>query len=104
MTLETLLALPRNIKKICFLIHDFLMIFIAFWFTQSLKADYSDEWFDPANWQSFLLTAFLTACLFFRMGLYRAVTRFISFRILSTALAGSLAAAVLFFLNTLIFE
>lgn len=104
MTLETLIALPRNIKKICFLIHDFLMIFIAFWFTQSLKADYSNEWFDPANWQSFLLTAFLTACLFFRMGLYRAVTRFISFRILSTALAGSLASAVLFFLNTLIFE
>lgn len=104
MTLETLLALPRNIKKICFLIHDFLMIFIAFWFTQSLKADYSNEWFDPANWQSFLLTAPLTIGLFVRMGLYRAVTRFISFRILSTALAGSLASAVLFFLNTLIFE
>lgn len=98
MTLETLLALPRNIKKICFLIHDFLMIFIAFWFTQSLKADYSNEWFDPANWQSFLLTAPLTIGLFVRMGLYRAVTRFISF------LAGSLASAVLFFLNTLIFE
>lgn len=43
MNLETLIALPRNIKKICFLIHDFLMIFTAFWFTQSLKADYSDE-------------------------------------------------------------
>lgn len=70
MTLETLLALPRNIKKICFLIHDFLMIFIAFWFTQSLKADYSNEWFDPANWQSFLLTALLTIGLFVRMGLY----------------------------------
>ncbi|HEZ0498454.1 TPA: NADH-dependent dehydratase PglD [Neisseria meningitidis] len=104
MTLETLLALPRNIKKICFLIHDFLMIFIAFWFTQSLKADYSDEWFDFANWQSFLLTALLTITLFIRMGLYHAVTRFVSFRILTTALAGSLASAVLFFLNTLIFE
>lgn len=104
MNLETLIALPRNIKKICFLIHDFLMIFIAFWFTQSLKADYSDEWFDFANWQSFLLTALLTITLFIRMGLYRAVTRFVSFRILTTALAGSLASAVLFFLNTLIFE
>lgn len=79
MNLETLIALPRNIKKICFLIHDFLMIFIAFWFTQSLKADYSDEWFDFANWQSFLLTALLTITLFIRMGLYRAVTRFVSF-------------------------
>ncbi|HEZ7279225.1 TPA: polysaccharide biosynthesis protein [Neisseria meningitidis] len=104
MNLETLIALPRNIKKICFLIHDFLMIFIAFWFTQSLKADYSDEWFDFANWQSFLLTALLTITLFIRMGLYHAVTRFVSFRILTTALAGSLASAVLFFLNTLIFE
>lgn len=104
MNLETLIALPRNIKKICFLIHDFLMIFIAFWFTQSLKADYSDEWFDFANWQSFLLIALLTITLFIRMGLYHAVTRFVSFRILTTALAGSLASAVLFFLNTLIFE
>lgn len=104
MTLETLLALPRNIKKICFLIHDFLMIFIAFWFTQSLKADYSNEWFDPANWQSFLLTALLTIGLFVRMGLYRAVTRFVSFHVLTTAFAGSIVSAVLFFLNTLIFE
>ncbi|EMT2222503.1 polysaccharide biosynthesis protein [Neisseria gonorrhoeae] len=104
MNLETLIALPRNIKKICFLIHDFLMIFIAFWFTQSLKADYSDEWFDFANWQSFLLTALLTITLFIRMGLYRAVTRFVSFHVLTTAFAGSLASAVLFFLNTLIFE
>lgn len=104
MTLETLLALPRNIKKICFLIHDFLMIFTAFWFTQSLKADYSNEWFDPANWQSFLLTALLTIGLFVRMGLYRAVTRFVSFHVLTTAFAGSLVSAVLFFLNTLIFE
>lgn len=104
MTLETLIALPRNIKKICFLIHDFLMIFIAFWFTQSLKADYSNEWFDPANWQSFLLTAPLTIGLFVRMGLYRAVTRFVSFHVLTTAFAGSIVSAVLFFLNTLIFE
>lgn len=104
MNLETLIALPRNIKKICFLIHDFLMIFTAFWFTQSLKADYSDEWFDFANWQSFLLTALLTITLFIRMGLYRAVTRFVSFHVLTTAFAGSLASAVLFFLNTLIFE
>lgn len=104
MTLETLIALPRNIKKICFLIHDFLMIFIAFWFTQSLKADYSNEWFDPANWQSFLLTAPLTIGLFVRMGLYCAVTRFVSFHVLTTAFAGSIVSAVLFFLNTLIFE
>lgn len=104
MTLETLLALPRNIKKICFLIHDFLMIFTAFWFTQSLKADYAAEWFNPANWQSFLLTAVLTVGLFVRLGLYRAVTRFVSFHVLTTAFAGSLVSAVFFFLNTLIFE
>ena len=32
MNLETLLSLPRNVKKTFFVIHDVLMIFIAFWF------------------------------------------------------------------------
>lgn len=104
MNLETLLSLPRNVKKTFFVIHDVLMIFIAFWFAQSLRIQYSDEWASMANWLAFGSTAFLTIALFVRLGLYRAVTRFVSTRVLTAAAFGSLISAVLFCLTTLVFE
>ncbi|MEZ7693463.1 polysaccharide biosynthesis protein [Neisseria sp. 27098_8_139] len=104
MNLETLLALPRNLKKTFFVIHDILMIFVAFWFAQSLKVQYSDEWLSIANWLAFGSTAVLTIILFIRIGLYRAVTRFVSIRVLTSAAFGSIISAILFCLTTLIFE
>ena len=104
MNLETLLSLPRNVKKTFFVIHDILMVFIAFWFAQSLRVQYSDEWASMANWLAFGSTAFLTIALFVKLGLYRAVTRFVSTRVLTAAAFGSLISAVLFCLTTLIFE
>ena len=104
MNLETLLSLPRNVKKTFFVIHDVLMIFIAFWFAQSLRVQYSDEWASMANWLAVGSTAFLTIALFVRLGLYRAVTRFVSTRVLTAAAFGSLISAVLFCLTTLVFE
>ena len=104
MNLETLLALPRNIKKACFIIHDMLVIFVSFWFAQSLKANYDAEWSDTANWLAFAGTALLTIMLFVKLGLYRAVTRYVSTRILSTAVFGCMMSAVIFLLSVLVFE
>lgn len=50
------------------------------------------------------LDRLLTIALFVRLGLYRAVTRFVSTRVLTAAAFGSLISAVLFCLTTLIFE
>ena len=104
MNLDTLLSLPRNVKKTFFVIHDIVMIFVAFWFAQSLKANYSDEWSHPANWLAFAATAVLTISLFVRLGLYRAVTRYVSTRVLYTAVLGSAVSAVVFFVSVLVFE
>ena len=78
------------------------MIFVAFWFAQSLKVQYSDEWLSIANWLAFGSTALLTIILFIRIGLYRAVTRFVSVRVLTAAAFGSIISAVLFCLTTLV--
>ena len=104
MNLDSLLALPRNIKKIIFVIHDVAVIFVAFWFAQNLKASYSQEWAEPANWLAFAATAVLTILLFTRLGLYRAVTRYVSTKVLTTAVLGSAISGVLFFLSVLLFE
>ena len=55
-----------------------------------------------ANWLAFGSTAFLTIALFVKLGLYRAVTRFVSTRVLTAAAFGSLISAVLFCLTHLI--
>ena len=104
MNLDSLLALPRNIKKVIFVIHDAVVIFVAFWFAQNLKASYSQEWAEPANWLAFAATAVLTILLFTRLGLYRAVTRYVSTKVLTTAVLGSAISGVLFFLSVLLFE
>ena len=104
MNLDSLLALPRNIKKIIFVIHDVAVIFVAFWFAQNLKASYSQEWSSPANWLAFAATAILTILVFTRLGLYRAVTRYVSTKVLTTAVLGSAISGVLFFLSVLLFE
>ena len=104
MNLDSLLALPRNIKKIIFVIHDVAVIFVAFWFAQNLKASYSQEWSSPANWLAFAATAVLTILLFTRLGLYRAVTRYVSTKVLTTTVLGSAISGVLFFLSVLLFE
>ena len=101
---ETLLSLPRHVKKLLFVVHDLLLVFCAFWFTQSLKADYDREWYDPANWYAFAATVAFTVPLFARLGLYRAVTRYISLRILAVALFGSFASMLAFFFSVLVFE
>ncbi|OSI09391.1 nucleoside-diphosphate sugar epimerase/dehydratase [Neisseria zoodegmatis] len=104
MNLETLLSLPRNAKKACFIIHDVLVIFVSFWFAQSLKVSYDAEWVSTANWLAFAATALLTILLFVKMGLYRAVTRYVSTRILSTAVFGCMVSALIFLISVWVFE
>lgn len=104
MLLESLLTLPRNVKKAFFVLHDLAVLFATFWFIQSLKVNYSEEWLNAANWLSFGVTAIITIVFFSRLGLYRAVTRFVSTKVLTTAVMGSAISAIAFFISILIFE
>lgn len=95
MNLAYLLSLPRSIKKVFFVIHDTLIIFLTFWFSLSLKSDYSQEWLAVSNWVVFIITAFLTITFFVKLGLYRAVTRFMGTKVITTAVLGSLLSTVI---------
>ena len=95
MTLDSLLALPRNAKKFFFVVHDIVIIFFAFWFSLSLKPNYSQEWLSLGNWLIFFITTALTIALFVRLGLYRAVTRFIGTKVISTAAIGTLVSTLI---------
>lgn len=93
--LHTLLKLPRNIKKLFFVVHDLALLFFTYWFSLSLKPDYTNEWYRYDNWLLFALSAVLTTSLFVKLGLYRAVTRYIGSKVISTAFIGSLASTLM---------
>ena len=102
MTLDSLLALPRNTKKFFFVVHDTVIIFFSFWFSLSLKPAYSQEWLNIGNWLIFFITTLLTIALFVRLGLYRAVTRFIGAKVMSTAAIGTLFSTLIMGIGLLI--
>ena len=102
MTLDSLLALPRNAKKFFFVVHDTVIIFFSFWFSLSLKPAYSQEWLNIGNWLIFFITTLLTIALFVRLGLYRAVTRFIGAKVMSTAAIGTLFSTLIMGIGLLI--
>ncbi|WP_274585380.1 nucleoside-diphosphate sugar epimerase/dehydratase [Neisseria leonii] len=104
MTPDFLLRLPRPLKKLIFVCLDGVLIFTAFWFTVSLKADYQNEWFDPANWKALAATALPTIAVFVRTGLYRAVIRYAGPRLFAAVLCGSAASMLFFFFSILFFE
>lgn len=95
MNLAYLLSLPRSIKKAFFVIHDTLIIFLTFWFSLSLKSNYSQEWLAIGNWIVFIITAVLTITFFIKLGLYRAVTRFMGTKVITTAVLGSLLSTII---------
>ena len=104
MAQDFLLSLPRGAKKILFLIHDSLIIFITFWFSLSLKPEYNDEWQTMSNWLIFGITAILTIVSFIRLGLYRAVTRYIGSKVLTTTLSGSLISVAVLLICMLVIK
>jgi FlaA1/EpsC-like NDP-sugar epimerase len=74
--LEKLLELPRNIKQACLLLVDMVFVTTALWFAMVLSVGNPSIDATPADLLSAAATVFLSAIIFLRLGLYRAVIRF----------------------------
>jgi FlaA1/EpsC-like NDP-sugar epimerase len=97
-----LLGLPRNQKRLLMLLADLICIPAALWTAMTLKegtplhASASDGWL-------YLAAVFASVPVFIRLGLYRAVVRFIGPRALTTVVAGvSVSVALLLIVNELL--
>lgn len=92
--LKKLLAAPRWLKKIIFVLHDVVLIFCAFWLALGLRVPIIPEWADAANWQILVGTSLVSIFAFVRLGLYRAVIRYAGNKTLVVVFLGSLASVV----------
>lgn len=74
--LEKLIELPRNIKQACLLSLDMLFVAVAMWSAVALRWGHLNFQLGFVEYTCALVTVVISAIVFLRLGLYRAVIRF----------------------------
>ena len=74
--LEKLIQLPRNIKQACLLALDMVFVTAAMWLAVAFRYGHMDFKLGPVEYTCAVITVVLSAVVFLRLGLYRAVIRF----------------------------
>ena len=95
MRYDAILALPRSTKKIILILHDLSIMCVAFWFAYSVRFTFNKSTFyDQSNWIVIGLTSLITIVFFIRLGLYRAVIRYIGTKVMLICFLGSIISSL----------
>ena len=95
MRYDAILALPRSTKKAIFIFHDTVMICLAFWFAYLVRFTFSSTaLYQPETWMVLGLTILFTLTAFVKLGLYRAVIRYVGTKMMLTCLLGSVISVL----------
>lgn len=86
--LKSLLFLPRFHKRLISVIADSICLPIALWMAFSLRLDEPYFSSEPSVWLAGLLTVLTSIFVFARLGLYRAVVRYMSNHAMVAVLSG----------------
>ena len=71
--LEKMIQLPRNIKQACLLALDMVFVTAAMWLAVAFRYGHMHFNLGPVEYICAALTVILSAIVFLRLGLYRAV-------------------------------
>ena len=74
--LEKLIELPRNIKQFVLLLLDMIFVSTAMWAAIALRMGHPDIQLGAVEIMCGVVTVLFSAVIFLRLGLYRAVIRF----------------------------
>lgn len=89
-----LVALPRRLKQAILIVFDFAALSCALWISFCLRYD---NWYVPTNidqWTIILSAPLVTIPVFIRLGLYRAIVRYLPERAMWTILRAMILATV----------
>lgn len=84
---DMLASLPRRYKILIMLLSDILLLPLALWSAIALRYGLMDPYIQPYLWLFFILPLF-TIPIFVRLGLYRAVIRYVDEQVMRTVLIG----------------
>ena len=85
--LKTFLSLPRRHKQVISVATDFVLLLLAFWSALALRFETWNPALAPYGWQM-LAAPLLAIPIFIRLGLYRAVIRFMEDRVVFVVAGG----------------
>ncbi|NQZ32166.1 MAG: polysaccharide biosynthesis protein [Oceanospirillaceae bacterium] len=102
--LDYFLQLTRFKKRLISLIVDAVLIGFSFWLSYWIRLGDLTPTSSLIHWSLLLFITPFTLFCFMRLGLYRAVLRYVSFRVLLTVLAGVLFSTLLLVSTAFIFD
>ena len=93
--LTFLLTLPRPAKRLITLGIDIVLLLFAFWFAFWVRIDSMTPLTSLAHWQLIFSIILITLAFFVKLGLYRAVIRYITAKVFVAVAAGMVASSIL---------
>lgn len=90
-----LIGLSRKNKIFLSVIMDVVMMAVAYWSAYWVRLDAGTPFFSWSHWLVLMLLCPLTVLLFMRIGLYRAVLRYVGLKFLWTITLGALFSSIL---------
>lgn len=97
--LTYLISLPRSIKRIIALSIDVVLLMCAFWFAFWVRIDSMTPLTSVSHWLLITSIIVITLAIFVKLGLYRAVIRYITAKILLVATVGMIISSVLLIIS-----
>lgn len=88
--LNYFLAIPRVCKQVVSIFVDLLLLCLAFWGSYWVRLDANIPLQSLSHWQMLTFLLPITILVFMRLGLYRAVLRYVGFKVLWTVSLGVL--------------
>jgi len=92
--LTSFLAIPRVYKRAISICADLLLLTLAFWGGYWVRLDDNIPLQSLLHWQMLALLLPITIVIFIRLGLYRAVLRYVGFKVLWTVSLGALLSTM----------
>lgn len=92
--LNYLLQLPRVTKRVISICIDVIIIAVAFFGSFGIRYDNSSAFYSITHWYIYGALLIITLAIFIKLGLYRAVLRFITIKILRVVLIGTLISTI----------
>ncbi|HDT2087297.1 TPA: polysaccharide biosynthesis protein [Enterobacter roggenkampii] len=93
--LNYLISLSRPIKRIITLSIDVILLLSAFWFAFWVRIDSMTPIFSTEHWLFIFSIIIVTLAIFVKLGLYRAVIRYITAKILLVVTVGMVISSIL---------
>ena len=92
--LNYFLAIPRVYKQVVSIFVDLLLLSLAFWGSYWVRLDANIPLQSLSHWQMLTFLLPITILVFMRLGLYRAVLRYVGFKVLWTVSLGVLLSTM----------